>query len=229
MEAFSSLPAATQHKLSTSNNDEDASYLSLSQFDVELQQQAQLAMQQEIEAWQDFENYLPPVNNHVNFNQTTFVQQYNHHTHQTQPVIDQQLVGLNAANKNNNNNNNNNNNLNLPSSPQTVSSGASSHWTTPPVTATDIKLEYASPEHIAFTSPSSEAMQSIISPFGSPEQHTLYQHSPISTYTNTPLETPLHSPKHDIFANSMTFRIQQQNSSSSSSSPSSSIEGKLFL
>lgn len=223
MEAFSSLSATTHHKVSTSNNDEDASYLSLSQFDVELQQQAQLAMQQEIEAWQDFENYLPPVNNHVNFNQNTFVQQYNHHPHQTQPTIDQQLVGLNAANKNNNNNNNNN--LNLPSSPQTVSSGASSQWTTPPVTATDIKLEYASPEHIAFTSPSSEAMQSIISPFGSPEQHTLYQHSPISTYTNTPLETPLHSPKHDIFATPMTFRIQQ-NSSSSSSSP---IEGKLSL
>ncbi|GAA5794881.1 hypothetical protein HPULCUR_000229 [Helicostylum pulchrum] len=37
------------------------SYQSLSQFDEELQQQAQLALEQEMEAWKDFENYLPPV------------------------------------------------------------------------------------------------------------------------------------------------------------------------
>lgn len=37
------------------------SYQSLSQFDEELQQQAQLALEQEMEAWKDFENYLPPA------------------------------------------------------------------------------------------------------------------------------------------------------------------------
>lgn len=192
MEAFASLPAQ-QHKLPTSNNDEDTPYLSLSQFDVELQQQAQLAMQHEIIAWEDFENYLPPVNNNTtHYNRNAYVQQYNQHQPQS---IDQQLCNTNS--------------LNLPSSPQTMSSGSSSHWTTHPDTK-DIKLEYTSPEHVAFTSPSSETMQSIISPFGSPEQHALYHHSPISTCNNTPLETPLHSPKHDIFAPPMNFRVQPQ-------------------
>ncbi|KAK4515522.1 uncharacterized protein ATC70_010472 [Mucor velutinosus] len=191
MEAFASLPAQ-QHKLPTSNNDDNAPYLSLSQFDVELQQQAQLAIQHEMAAWEDFENYLPPVNNNTtHYNQNAFVQQYNQNPLQS---IDQQLCNTNS--------------LNLPSSPQTMSSSSSSHWTAPP-DATDIKLEYTSPEHVAFTSPSSEAMQSIISPFGSPEQHTLYHRSPISTCNTTPLETPLHSPKHNIFA-PMNFRVQPQ-------------------
>ncbi|GAN03067.1 hypothetical protein MAM1_0033c02518 [Mucor ambiguus] len=192
MEAFTSLPAQ-QHKLPTSNNDENAPYLSLSQFDVELQQQAQLAIQREMAAWEDFENYLPPVNNNnTHYNQNAFVQQYSQNLPQS---IDQQLCNTNS--------------LTLPSSPQTMSSGSSSHWTAPP-DAKDIKLEYSSPEHVAFTSPSSEAMQSIISPFGSPEQHALYHHSPISTCNNTPLETPLHSPKHDMFAPPINFRVQPQ-------------------
>lgn len=54
MEAFSRPPPNTN----TVKNDE--SYQSLSQFDEELQQQAFIAMEQEIEAWKDFENYMPP-------------------------------------------------------------------------------------------------------------------------------------------------------------------------
>ncbi|RCI03958.1 hypothetical protein CU098_005372 [Rhizopus stolonifer] len=55
-----------------SNNEsssDDPSFISLSQFDTELQQQAQLAMQQEIDAWKEFENYLPQLAYQNSFNQ----------------------------------------------------------------------------------------------------------------------------------------------------------------
>ncbi|KAG1171284.1 hypothetical protein G6F70_006228 [Rhizopus microsporus] len=41
------------------NIDNEQPYVSLTQFDTELQQQAQLVMEQDIDVWQDFENYLP--------------------------------------------------------------------------------------------------------------------------------------------------------------------------
>lgn len=65
-------------------NDQRESYQSLSQFDEELQQQAQLALEQEMEAWKDFENYLPPVD----------YRQYN------QPIINNQLMDINTNNNN---------------------------------------------------------------------------------------------------------------------------------
>ncbi|KAI8640185.1 hypothetical protein BD408DRAFT_420267 [Parasitella parasitica] len=188
METYSSAPALQHHKLSTENADGDAPYLSLSQFDVELQQQAQLAMQQEIDAWQDFENYLPPINENANYGQHEFVQQYN----------PQQVHSGNG--------------LNLSSSPNS-SSASSSHRT-----AKDIKLEYTSPETVTFTSPTSETMQSIVSPFGSPEQQASHQRSPISTCTNTPLETPLHSPKPNILGHPIEFNLHSQQQSISTNS-----------
>ncbi|CEP08383.1 hypothetical protein [Parasitella parasitica] len=191
METFSSVPATQHQKISTASNDENAPYLSLSQFDVELQQQAQLAMQQEIDAWQDFENYLPPISENTDCGQQEFVQHYN-----------QQQVNCG-------------NSLNLPSSPNS-SSASSSRWPGPSA-AKDIKLEYTSPENVAFTSPTSEATQSIISPFGSPEQQASYQRSPMSTCNNTPLETPLHSPNHDIFGPPISFGLHPQQQSVSPS------------
>ncbi|KAG1377628.1 hypothetical protein G6F61_006561 [Rhizopus arrhizus] len=49
-----------QQNIQSSTND-DSSFMTLTQFDTELQQQAQFAIQQEIDAWQEFENYLPQL------------------------------------------------------------------------------------------------------------------------------------------------------------------------
>lgn len=42
-------------------NDNNKDCFGLTEFDIELQKQAQLAMEQELEAWKDFENYLSPI------------------------------------------------------------------------------------------------------------------------------------------------------------------------
>lgn len=55
MEAFNSNKDNENHRNKLDN------FLSLTQFDVDLQQQAQFVIQQEIEPWEDFDNYLPPV------------------------------------------------------------------------------------------------------------------------------------------------------------------------
>lgn len=49
-----------RQKLNNINANPDH-FLSLTQFDVDLQQQAQFVIQQEIEPWEDFDHYLPPL------------------------------------------------------------------------------------------------------------------------------------------------------------------------
>jgi hypothetical protein len=248
MEAFSRLPqqpnlslpdsAFSNNSNANNNRQEDQpSFLSLSQFDVELQQQAQLAMQQEIEAWQDFENYLPPVE-YSNSN----IQLYNHHQHQLpspppttandmrgQSLMNGQGVVANTG-------------LPMNSILSTIKehqqqtndniSSTNSNFTTP--MSEEIKLEYSSPERVPFTAVASNSPpnQSSLSSFSSPDsllhtsdtinhnlqspdhilndQHFFSIHTSPNSNINTPLETPFHSPKNDIlFApNDINFQLQ---------------------
>jgi hypothetical protein len=71
MEAFAPLPVELFSTDTNGLNEEDPStYFSLSQFDLELQQQAHAALLQQ-ESWQDFDKYLPMDNQLFNNNSIT--------------------------------------------------------------------------------------------------------------------------------------------------------------
>jgi hypothetical protein len=207
MEAFASLPPNQK-----SNNNEHEHFLSLSQFDVELQQQAQLAMEQELAVWEDFENYLPPIeydNNEPYASSLQFKPPVPDIRRQS--VMNGQLVDLVA---------NTGLSMNGLQQPESNSSTPQT-WSTTNITAStsplENKIEYAGP---VFTSPASDAFHSGSSVFGSPDSllhasdchlspnQTLHQQffqpSPVSM-GNTPLETPILSPKHEMFTAPINF------------------------
>jgi hypothetical protein len=235
MEGFTRHPqnvSASNRALNNNNNEnnEDQSYLSLSQFDVELQQQARLAMQQEIETWQDFENYLPPADYS---NDNTHL--INHHQHQLpspphiptyndfrrQSDMNGQFADLvaNTGLPMNNvlstsaMNTNNNGSIIFPACNDNTTT---TPWNMPNNKVNtlskeqSIKLEYASPEHVSLISPSSFDSPDSLLHAASDNSHSHSIHSPDHRLNdehffpisaiNTPLETQLHSPKVNIFA-----------------------------
>ncbi|KAG2203023.1 hypothetical protein INT47_013239 [Mucor saturninus] len=195
MEAFSRPPPNTN---TAKNEEQPESYQSLSQFDEELQQQALIAMEQEIEAWKDFENYMPPdpnffYNNNRQFNNDP------RYTNAQSPMINTELVDLVS-------------NTGLPSTQMRQNS--TYLW---PTQEPNSKQTTLSAETTASVSPSLHHP----SPFGSPDSMfhdsdtmdhspSFYQQhsSPISAY-QTPSETPTHSPKIDLFTAPNNFRVQQ--------------------
>lgn len=269
MEAFTTrLPAhvaPTERALNSSNNnnnnnEEHPSYLSLSQFDVELQQQAQLAMQQEMEAWQDFENYLPPIeydhHNNTNFNEAP---RFSHHQIPSPPQVRQMSIRapndmrrqsvmnnhladlvansglpMNTMLSDNNNSNNNNsspssvntNSMRIPHGNNIQNSSWSSMATDTRVntpSSENVKLEYnSSPSQLNYSAvQTAPQVAAVASPFGSPDsnnhqmqspeqiindpQHFLQQSAPVSS-----VNTPSESPKNNLFAAPMNFRVSQQ-------------------
>jgi hypothetical protein len=204
MEVFASLPP---HQKST--NSEDEHFLSLSQFDVELQQQAQLAMEQELAVWEDFENYLPPIEYDNNEPYAASLQFKPAPNIRRQSVMNGQFVDLVA------NTGLSMNNL--------TSQQKQSTWPAAATTNVDASISPSEFAGAVFTSPASDSFHSSSSVFGSPDSllhtsdchlspdQTLHQQflhpqqpSPISM-GNTPLETPMHSPKHDMFAAPINF------------------------
>lgn len=202
MEAFSRPPPTTN---TTINKEQPESYQSLSQFDEELQQQALLAMEQEIEAWKDFENYLPPVDGYYNtrqFNDTTRYNQQPTNTSNQQSVMNRQLVDLVA-------------NTGLP---MRQSNTYNNPWPSQELNSKTTLAEIEPSASPPLNNPS-------LSPFGSPDSilhdsDTMQQYdnsqqffqqqqlSPISAY-HTPSKTPTNSPKDDIFTAPVSFRVQQ--------------------
>lgn len=82
MEAFAPLPIDLFADSNTLLEDDPNTYFSLSQFDLELQQQAQAALLQQ-ESWQDFDKYLP-----LEFNDTQAQPIFtNNATQQQQPIF----------------------------------------------------------------------------------------------------------------------------------------------
>lgn len=215
MEAFASLPPPQENSSSSANralsnnnvnnnnnanknnpNENDPSFLSLSQFDIELQQQAQIAMQQEMDAWQDFENYLPPVEyNNIN------THMFNHHQHQLPsppPTTANDFRRQSSSSSINSKTVDivNNSGLSidnilstiqenptqpLPQQQQQSNAADNNKWSsnntsnmTTPMSTTEIKLEYASPldnvsSFSANTIQTSPLNQSSSSSFGSPD------------------------------------------------------------
>ncbi|KAI8061531.1 uncharacterized protein B0P05DRAFT_557396 [Gilbertella persicaria] len=184
-------------------NDNNNPYITLSQFDMELQQQAQLAMQQEIDVWKDFENYLSPVeykdtqtldnqcqtnaqqtpeNNKLDGKSSPIRQTHKQQDSNEKPIFSSPVSPL-TCNKN---------------FKSTSSDASNSPW---------------------FNSPEFHSSDSMHQQPKSPEQNLsnnqtmfsqqLQQPSPVSLTTVTPLETPLDSPHQDIFTSPLKFKIPQ--------------------
>ncbi|KAI9251546.1 hypothetical protein BY458DRAFT_463534 [Sporodiniella umbellata] len=199
-----------------SNNDpssDDPSFICLSQFDNELQQQAQLTMQQEIDAWKEFENYLPQLAYENVFNErskASDTQRQTLSTHAPYVNIDSTSdLQLNSMLNSQNNNNNmklyprQNNNINWPSE---LGLGANSNLA-----------------DISFVSPNSDPA---ISPFGSPSSILELSHSPCqhgspnkpssiattvnTTVKSTSLGSPEESPKSNLFSFDFPFIPDQE-------------------
>jgi hypothetical protein len=212
MEAFASLPQDLTDRSLNNDDRHPQSYLSLSQFDIELQQQAQLAMQQEIEAWQDFENYLPPVE-YVNAPNAKIpsTQVRSHVTpDRRQSMMNGQVVDL--APSTNLSSLNNNVMLSQRRDSERVPPPAHSlnfsrlpiiaeTWSAPhPAIKNEpqsVPIEYTSPKQAAYTSPVSESTHLHTPPFGSPE-----------SVLNTPSDFNQHhlqSPKHVMTNEQQTY------------------------
>ncbi|KAK4520426.1 uncharacterized protein ATC70_008561 [Mucor velutinosus] len=145
MEAFAPLPVDLFADTNNILDDDPSTYFSLSQFDLELQQQAQAALLQQ-DSWQDFDKYLP-IDNQLFLNSSTA------RNEQAQPIFNQSAVS-----------NANNHQLQDPSlfyepltgilPPQSTKPPAydnSQQWDN----SVNIKLEYASPESLPYSPPSS--------------------------------------------------------------------------
>ncbi|KAG1119409.1 hypothetical protein G6F42_012982 [Rhizopus arrhizus] len=149
MEAFAPLPADLFADPNNILDDDPSTYFSLSQFDLELQQQAQAALLQQ-DSWQDFDKYLPIdnqlfLNNNIArneqaqpiFNQNTAANANNYHQ-QDPSLFYEPLAGL----------------LPPPSTQPTSKPPAydnSQQWDN----SVNIKQEYASPESLPYSPPSS--------------------------------------------------------------------------
>lgn len=213
MEAFASLPTPHQK----SNNNEHDHFLPLSQFDVELQQQAQLAMEQELAVWEDFENYLPPIAYENNEPYAASLQIKPIPDIRNQSTMNSQFVDLVG-----------NTGLNMNDLQQLEPNSSTSQQTQqtwPSITTTtaasaslpaENSVEFAEP---IFTSPANEALNpgnlifgSPISPHHASDSHssspqTLHQQffhpqqlSPVSMGN-----TPIHSPNNETFATPIYF------------------------
>lgn len=145
MEAFAPLPVDLFADPNALLDDDPSTYFSLSQFDLELQQQAQAALFQQ-DSWQDFDKYLP-LDNQL-FNNTATLR----NDQQAQPIFM------------NNNNNNYNTNPSLLYEPlsdllpyqQQVKPVFDINSTAPNWDNNDginIKQEYASPESMPYSPP----------------------------------------------------------------------------
>ncbi|KAI9487376.1 MAG: hypothetical protein EXX96DRAFT_605344 [Benjaminiella poitrasii] len=190
MEAFAPLPADLFADSSAILEEDPSNYFSLSQFDLELQQQAQAALLQQ-DTWQDFDKYLP-IDNQL-FSSIT-----NNRNEQAQPIF---------MNNNNNNNNNNDNNSTLlydpvadllsPQQQQQQQQQQSkvvydnnlainSNWED---TKNNVKQEYASPESLPYSPPQNNNMQANLSLSPPPSQQ---QDMPLfhSSSKNSNLTTP---------------------------------------
>ncbi|CAO3615542.1 unnamed protein product [Mucor fragilis] len=84
MEAFAPLPVDLFADPNNILDDDPSTYFSLSQFDLELQQQAQAALLQQ-DSWQDFDKYLP-IDNQLFLNNSTT------RNEQAQPIFNQSAV-----------------------------------------------------------------------------------------------------------------------------------------
>lgn len=84
MEAFAPLPVDLFADPNNILDDDPSTYFSLSQFDLELQQQAQAALLQQ-DSWQDFDKYLP-IDNQLFLNNSTA------RNEQAQPIFNQSAV-----------------------------------------------------------------------------------------------------------------------------------------
>ncbi|KAL7316866.1 hypothetical protein PS15m_003301 [Mucor circinelloides] len=149
MEAFAPLPVDLFADPNNILDDDPSTYFSLSQFDLELQQQAQAALFQQ-DSWQDFDKYLPIdnqlfLNNNIArneqaqpiFSQNTATNANNYHQ-QDPSLFYEPLDGL----------------LPPPSTQPTSKPPAydnSQQWDN----SVNIKQEYASPESLPYSPPSS--------------------------------------------------------------------------
>ncbi|KAI9354929.1 hypothetical protein BD770DRAFT_346894 [Pilaira anomala] len=139
MEAFAPYPVDlfSTDNSGVLNEEENPNYFSLSQFDLELQQQAQQALQQD--AWQDFDRYLPIDNqlfgsNLLRNEQAQPIFTYNDPSLLYEPLAD--LLPLQQQQQQKN--------LLFDQSNTTI-----------------IKNEYASPESLPYSSPQQQQMQSL--------------------------------------------------------------------
>lgn len=188
MDAFGPLPVDLFATDSSGLIEEDP-YFSLSQFDLELQQQAQAALLQQ-ESWQDFDKYLPMDNQLFNSN--------NIRNEEAQPIFNMNTSTFNNVNSNNNLLYEPLSDL-LPLQPQPQpqpqqqtqqqqqektlfdNNMSNSNWNNNN-TNVNIKNEYASPESLPYSPP--QNMQSNL-PLSPPEQQQQQQGN-----TNTPT-TPI--------------------------------------
>ncbi|GAN06243.1 hypothetical protein MAM1_0116d05723 [Mucor ambiguus] len=148
MEAFAPLPVDLFADPNNILDDDPSTYFSLSQFDLELQQQAQAALLQQ-DSWQDFDKYLP-IDNQLFLNNSTArneqaqpiftqsnVSNANSYQQQDSSLFYEPLAGI------------------LPQSTQPTTKPPaydnSQQWDN----SVNIKQEYASPESLPYSPPSS--------------------------------------------------------------------------
>jgi hypothetical protein len=180
MEVFAPLPVDIFADSSAILDEDSSNYFSLSQFDLELQQQAQAALLQQ-DSWQDFDKYLP-LDNQL-FNNTVTLR----NDQQAQPIF-----------MNNNNNYNTDPSLLyeplsdlLPFQQQAkplfdVNSTAPNYNND----NVNIKQEYASPESMPYSPPQNNQSNSP----SSPQQMPLFQQQSDSN-TASPSSETKSSPK----------------------------------
>ena len=177
MEAFAPLPVDLFSNDGGLNEEDPSTYFSLSQFDMELQQQAQAALLEQ-DSWQDFDKYLP-IDNQIFSNNTQaqpiFMGNTMNSTFNTdatllyEPLSDllpqQQQQQQQQQQKNFFDNMNN---------PTIVSSSVGSN------TMPNVKNEYASPESLPYSPPQNIQSTLSLSPPKPDEQPVLFQTSPLT-------------------------------------------------
>ncbi|RCI05298.1 hypothetical protein CU098_010773 [Rhizopus stolonifer] len=177
MEAFAPIPVDLFADSNAILDEDQSNYFSLSQFDLELQQQAQAALLQQ-DSWQDFDKYLPMDNQLFNTNnlrnqeaQPIFMNNTNSNFNSDPTLLYEPLADLlpqqqfkpifdaNATNLDNNNN-------------------------------VNIKQEYASPESLPYSPPQSMQPNPSLSPATNQQQNDVPLFQP-TTERKSPKSAPV--------------------------------------
>lgn len=219
MEAFAPLPVDLFADSSNMLDDDPSNYFSLSQFDLELQQQAQAALLQQ-DSWQDFDKYLP-IDNQLFLNNTT-------RNEQAEPIFNQSnaissfnqqdpsllyepLAGLLPPQSNQN--------------PTTKPPAYDNiqQWDNNNGNSINIKQEYSSPESLPYSPPSSNQQQNMATSSTTTSTDMPVFQNQNSSSTTSPMTENKESPKNSTLT---TPAIDFMNwSSPSTSTPLDSSQG----